>query len=137
MEFSIEVLVFLGLGIGFIYGGFRIRSNYNKILLNGVKTRASVVEIIQEKHKGEDGRYTTYYYPVINFTDTSGLEVTQKLTSNVRPKHTSKTLDIVYLKEAGAYKIVINSVFWQVHFPRIFMAVGVLLFVIGLVISLN
>ena len=86
MENLNGAIVFLIVGGGFLYAGFYIRNSNRRIQTSGIKTRAKIIDFIEERSKDADGESHIYHFPVVRFTDKNGIETTQKLNSSENPK---------------------------------------------------
>lgn len=137
MENLIGNIVFLIVGGGFLYAGFYIRNSNLRIQANGIKTRAKIVDFVEEESKDADGYSNTYHYPIVRFTDKDGIETTQKLNSSSNPKKINQPIEIIYLKKDNKYEIMINSEFWKTYFLMIFIIGGFLFSGIGIVWLIN
>ena len=130
-------IVFLIVGGGFLYAGFYIRNSNRRIQANGIKTRAKIVDFVEEESEDTDGYSNTYHYPIVRFIDKNGIETTQKLNSSSNPKKINQPIEIIYLKKDSEYEIMINSEFWKTYFPMIFIIGGFLFFGIGILWLIN
>ena len=130
-------IVFLIVGGGFLYAGFYIRNSNRRIQANGIKTRAKIVDFVEEESEDTDGYSNTYHYPIVRFIDKNGIETTQKLNSSSNPKKINQHIEIIYLKKDSEYEIMINSEFWKTYFPMIFIIGGFLFFGIGILWLIN
>ena len=130
-------LIFLIVGCGFLYVGFYVRNSNRRIQTSGIKTRAKIIDFIEERSKDADGDSHIYHFPIVRFTDKNGTETTQKLDSSANPKRINQTIDIIYLKKDNEYEIIINSEFWKTYFPMIFIVSGFLSSGIGIVWLIN
>ncbi|WMI64796.1 DUF3592 domain-containing protein [Aestuariibaculum sp. YM273] len=137
MENLIGAIVFLIVGGGFLYAGFYVRNSNRRIQTSGIKTRAKIIDFIEERSKDADGDSQIYHFPVVRFTDKNGIETTQKLDSSANPKRINQPIDIIYLKKDNEYEIIINSEFWKTYFPMIFIVSGFLFSGIGIVWLIN
>ncbi|RKN82524.1 DUF3592 domain-containing protein [Ulvibacterium marinum] len=137
MENLIGNIVFLIVGSGFLYAGFYIRNSNRRIEANGIKTKAKIIDFVEEESEDADGYSNTYHYPIVRFTDKNGIETTQKLNSSANPKKINQPIEIIYLKKDNEYEIMINSEFWKTYFPMIFIIGGFLFSGIGIVWLIN
>ena len=137
MENLIGGIVFSIIGGSFLYAGFYIRSSNRRIQRDGVKTKAKIIDFVEERSTDADGDSHIYHYPIVRFIDKNGIEATQKLNSSANPKQLNQSIEIIYLKKDSEYEIMINSVFWKTYFPLIFILGGLLSSVIGIVWLLN
>ncbi|WP_421813563.1 hypothetical protein [Flagellimonas sp.] len=137
MENLIGALVFLIVGGVFLFAGFYFRKSSYRIQTKGVKTKAKIVDCVEEKIKDADGYSNTYHFPIIKFTDRNGIETSQKLDSTGNPKKINEVIDIIYLKNGNEYEIIINSVFWKSYFHLIFIVGGFLFSGIGTIWLIN
>ncbi|MFI1742967.1 hypothetical protein [Thalassobellus sediminis] len=137
MENLIGNIVFLIVGGGFLYAGFYIRNSNRRIQTNGIKTKAKIIDFVEEESEDADGYSTTYHFPIVRFTDKNGIETTQKLNSSANPKKINQPIEIIYLKKDKEYEIMINSDFWKTYFPMIFIIGGFLFSGIGIIWLIN
>lgn len=137
MENFIGAIVFLIVGGAFLYAGFYVWNSNRRIQTCGIKTKAKIIDFIEERSKDADGDSYTYHFPVVRFTDKNGIETTQKLDSSANPKQINEPIDIIYLKKDNEYEIMINSEFWKTYFPMIFIVGGFLFSGIGIVWLIN
>ena len=137
MENLIGAIVFLIVGGGFLYAGFYVRNSNRRIQTSGIKTKAKIIDFIEERSKDADADSHIYHFPVVRFTDKNGIETTQKLDSSANPKRINEPIDIIYLKKNNEYEIMINSEFWKTYFPMIFIVGGFLLSGNGIVWLIN
>lgn len=137
MENLIGAFVFLIVGVGFLYAGYYVRNSNRRIQANGIKTKAKIIDFIEERSKDADGDSHLYHFPIVSFTDRNGIETTQKLDSSENPKRINELIDIIYLKKDNEYEIMINSDFWKTYFPLIFIIGGFLFSGIGIVWLIN
>lgn len=137
MENLIGAIVFLIVGGGFLYAGFYVRNSNRRIQTSGIKTKAKIIDFIEERSKDADGDSHIYHFPVVRFTDKNGIETTQKLDSSANPKRINEPIDIIYLKKDKEYEIMINNEFWKTYFPMIFIVGGFLFSGIGIVWLIN
>jgi len=133
----IGAFVFLIVGGGFLYAGYYIRNSNRRIQTNGTKTKAKIIDFIEEQSKDTDGDSHIYHFPIVRFMDKDGIETTQKLDSSANPKRTNEPIDIIYLKKDNEYEIMMNSNFWETYFPMIFIIGGFLFFGIGIIWLIN
>ena len=126
-------LVFIVVGGGFLYGGLYFRNTNKRIKAHGVKTRAKIVDFIEERMKDADGDSHLYHFPVVNFTDRDGIETNQKLDSSDKPKRLNELIDIIYLKTDNEYEIIKDNDWWEKNLPMILIIGGFLFSGIGLV----
>lgn len=129
----IGAFIFLIVGGGFFYAGYYIRKLNRRIEKNGIKTKAKIIDFTEERMKDADGNSYLYHFPIISFTNQSGIAITQKLDSSENPKKVNEFIDIIYLKKDNNYEIMINSDFWKRYFSMIFIIGGILFFGIGLI----
>ncbi|WP_349352926.1 DUF3592 domain-containing protein [Flagellimonas sp. MMG031] len=132
MENLIGAFVFLTVGGGFLYAGFYLRNSNRRIQTSGIKTKAKIIDFVEERNKDADGFSKVYHFPIVRFTDKNGIETTQKLDSSTNPKRINQPIEIIYLKKDNEYEIMINSDFWKTYFPVIFIFGGFLFFGIGI-----
>jgi hypothetical protein len=130
---KISVFVFLGLGIAFSWVGLHIWFSNRKIRENGIKTKAEIIDFTEEKIRDVDRESHKHYFPIVQFTDRNGLQVTQKMETSANPKRLKKPMDIIYCKKDNAYEIIENNNFWNFYFPVIFISAGILSLGIGIV----
>ena len=90
-------------------------------MLEGIKTKATIVDYVQEVSKDKK---ITYYLPVIEFKNKYGIKVTKKLDSGISSKHKSKDLEIIYIQKDDEYEILINDSIWRLYFPLGFSILG-------------
>lgn len=136
-EEFIGAFVFLIVGSGFLYAGYYTRNSNRRIQTNGIKTKAKIVDFVEEKSKDSDGHSHVYHFPIVRFTDKNGIETTQKLDSSANPKRINQPIEIIYLKKDSEYEIMINSDFWKTYFPMIFIVGGFLFSGIGIIWLIN
>lgn len=136
-EEFIGAFVFLTVGSGFLFVGFYMRNSNRRIQANGIKTKAKIIDFVEEHSKDSDGYSQSYHFPIVKFTDKNGIETTQKLDSSANPKRINQPIDIIYLKKENEYEIMINSEFWKTYFPMIFIIGGFLFSGIGIVWLIN
>ncbi|MFD2565005.1 DUF3592 domain-containing protein [Aquimarina rubra] len=137
MENLIGAFVFLTVGGSFLYAGYYIRSSNRRMQANGIKTKAKIIDFVEERSKDSDGYSQTYHFPVVRFTDRNGIQTSQKLNSSANPKRINEQIDIIYLKKNEEYEIMINSEFWKIYFPMIFIIGGYLFSGIGIIWLIN
>nr|WP_293304334.1 hypothetical protein [Allomuricauda sp.] len=128
---KIGAFVFLSIGIAFSWVGLHIWFSNRKIRENGIKTRAKIIDFAEEKIKDIDRESHKYHFPIVQFTDQNGLQVTQKIESSANPKRIKKPMDIIYWKKDNEYEIIENNNFWNFYFPLIFISAGILSLGIG------
>ncbi|MDT0622946.1 DUF3592 domain-containing protein [Croceitalea vernalis] len=133
MENLIGPIVFLIVGGVSLYAGFYVRNSNRRIQTNGIKTKAKIIDFVEERSQDADGDSHIYHYPIVRFTDKNGIETTQKLDSSENPKRINQPIEIIYLKKDEDYEIMINSDFWKTYFPMIFIIGGFLFSGIGIV----
>ena len=137
MDNLIGAIVFLIVGGGFLYAGIFIRNSNRRIQRNGIKTKAKIIDFVEERMKDADGDSFLYHFPIVSFTNQNGSVTTQKLDSSENPKKINQLIDIIYLKKNNEYEIMINNEFWKSLFPMIFIVGGILFLGIGIVWLLN
>lgn len=133
----IGAFVFLIVGGGFLFAGFYMRNSNRRIQASGIKTRAKIIDFVEQRSKDSDGYSHTYHFPIVRFTNRNGIETTQKLDSSANPKRINEQIDIIYLKKNNEYEIMINSDFWKTYFPLIFIIAGFLFSGIGMIWLIN
>lgn len=105
MESSTFVIIVLSvLGISFSIAGFFMLKNYRKIRDEGRKTKAKVIDILEEY--SNDGKT---YRLVVEFKTYNGKLITQELdfSSGFKPKKQPPyPYEIYYLEENGKIKIL-------------------------------
>jgi len=92
-----------------IYLGYKFNKDIDEILINGIKTKAQVINYIKDKHVSNKGHINVYYYPVIRFTDVNQLEVTQQLDISISRKFMNQFISIKYLKNDDSYDIILDE----------------------------
>ena len=137
MENLIGRIIFLIVGGGFLYAGFYVRNSNRRIQTSGIKTKAKIIDFVEERSRDTDGDSHIYHFPVVRFTDKNGIETTQKLDSSANPKRINEPIDIIYLKKDNEYEIMINNEFWKTYFPMIFIVGGFIFSGIGIVWLIN
>ncbi|WP_435138567.1 hypothetical protein [Formosa sp. A9] len=137
MENLIGNIVFLIVGGGFLYAGFYIRNTNRRILTNGIKTKAQIIDFKKERIKDADGESFEYHFPIISFTDRNGIEMTQKLDSSENPKRINELIDIIYLKRENEYEIVKDNDWWEKNLTMILLIGGFLFSGIGIILLIN
>lgn len=126
MESNLIVLVlFSVIGVVFAAIGAYIMYRSNKIANEGIRTRAKIIDYESEVDKDMDGYETTYYYPILEFTDKNGNIVKQKTDLASTSKIQTKSIEIFYLVEDGDYNIVMNTTLFRHILPWGFMTIGV------------
>lgn len=133
MENLIGAIVFLIIGGVFFFAGFYLRKSSYRIQTTGIKTKAKIVDFVEEKITDADGYSNTYHFPIVRFTDRIGIETSQKLDSSENPKRINELLDIIYLKNGDEYEVMINNKFCKSYFYLIFIIGGLLFNGIGIV----
>ena len=136
-EEYIGAVVFLIVGSGFLFAGYSVRNSNRRIQENGIKTKAKIIDFVEERTKDSDGYSQLHHFPIVRFTDRNGIETTQKLDSSENPKKINKLIDIMYLKKDNEYEIMINNDFWKKYFPWIFIIGGFLFLGIGIIWFIN
>jgi len=137
MENLIGNIVFLIVGGGFLYAGFYIRNTNRRILTNGIKTKAQIIDFKKERIKDADGESFEYHFPIVSFTDRNGIETTQKLDSSENPKRINELIDIIYLKKENEYEIIKDNDWWEKNLPMILLIGGFLFSAIGIIWLIN
>ncbi|WP_431124339.1 DUF3592 domain-containing protein [Flagellimonas flava] len=125
-------IVFIIIGISFVYAGLWLSIANRTIRNTGIKTKAKIVDYIEEKRVDADGDGHIYHFPVVNFTNQQGDEITQQLTLSEKPKRTNQWIEIVYLKKENEYHIIKNDDWWEINLPTIFLIFGGLFLAIGI-----
>ena len=108
-EEHLESTFFFTIGSLFIFLGFKFKREIHLISINGIKTKAQIINFIKDVHITKNGGRRIYYYPIIKFTDINQLEVTQKLDYNISRKHINQFVKITYLKTGANYDILLNK----------------------------
>jgi hypothetical protein len=137
MENLIGNIVFLIVGGGFLYAGFYIRNTNRRILTNGIKTKAQIIDFKKERIKDADGESFEYHFPIVSFTDRNVIETTQKLDSSENPKRINELIDIIYLKKENEYEIIKDNDWWEKNLPMILLIGGFLFSGIGIIWLIN
>jgi len=137
MENLIGNIIFLIVGAGFLYAGLFLRNTNRKILANGTKTKAQIIDFKKERIKDADGESFEYYFPIIRFTDQNGTERTQKLDSSEKPKRINELIDIIYQKKENEYEIIKGNDWWEKHLPIILLIGGFVFSGIGIIWLIN
>ncbi len=132
-EEFIGAFVFLIVGSGFLFTGLYVRNSNRRIQTNGIKTRAKIIDFVEEHSKDSDGYSQSYHFPIVSFTDQDGVHTTQKLDSSANPERINELIDIIYLKKENEYEILINNNWWKNYFPLILIIGGLLFSGIGIV----
>jgi len=136
-EEYIGAVVFLIVGSGFLFAGYSVRNSNHRIQTSGIKTKAKIIDFVEERSKDSDGYSQVYHFPIVRFKDKNGIETTQKLDSSANPKRINELIDIMYLKKDNEYEIMINSDFWKKYFPLILIIGGFLFSGIGIIWLIN
>ena len=137
MENLIGNIVFFIVGGGFLYAGFYIRNTNRRILTNGIKTKAQIIDFKKERIKDADGESFEYHFPIVSFTDRNGIETIQKLDSSENPKRINELIDIIYLKKDNEYEIIKDNEWWEKNLPMILLIGGFLFSGIGIIWLIN
>ena len=129
--------IFLIVGTVFLYAGFFVYNSHHRILIKGIKTKAKIIDFFEKRLSDGDDGYRLYHFPIVSFTDKNGIEATQQLDCSENPKKLNQIIDIVYLKKGNEYKIVIDNKRWITYFPSIFISMGFLFLIIGIIWTVN
>lgn len=136
MEDLIAPIFLIVFGGIFASVGYYIFNSNRKIEQNGIKTRAKIIDFVENRSRDSDGHVDVSHYPVVTFQD-KGIDVTQQLNTSGNPKTINQIIEIFYLREGDDYKIVINSNFWKTIFPMIFFIIGIIVLSIGVILLKN
>jgi len=124
----------------FLYVGIRIRNHHRRLAAEGTHTQALVISSVEETdfHSHDDHMHKTRLnYPIVTFTNEEGVEVKKKLNSTIRSSQIGQYIDIAYIKHQfdgeTEYEIIINTEFWRTQFPLIFIVIGAIMALAGLV----
>ena len=90
----------------------------------GIKTSAKVVDLIDYNNNNSIDS-VSHYFPVVQFTDQSGNEITKKLNRSDPTVDIGDTIQIVYLKKGKDYYVLIDS---KLHRSCLPMALIIFLF---------
>jgi hypothetical protein len=129
--------VFLTVGGGFLFAGLYSRNRNNRILTNGVKTKAKIVDFVEQRIEDVDGGYRLCHFPIVNFIDRNGIETNQKLDFSDNPKRINKLIDIIYLKKDNEYEIIKDNDWWEENLPIICIIGGFIFSGIGILWLIN
>ncbi|WP_368668183.1 hypothetical protein [Flagellimonas sp. S3867] len=121
----------------FLFVGIYLRNFSHRIQTKGIKTKAKIVDFVEEKIKDSDGNSNIYHFPIVRFTDRNGIETSQKLDSSEKPQKINESIDIIYLKNGNEYEVMVNSKFWKSYFHLIFILGGLLFSGIGIIWLIN
>lgn len=133
MENLIGAIVFLIVGGTLLYAGFHIRNTNRRIKTCGIKTKAKIIDFVEERIKTGDGESYLYHFPLVCFTDRNGIATTQKLDSSDKPKRINELIDIIYIKKGNEYEIIKDNDWWENNLPTILIIAGFLFFGIGII----
>lgn len=129
--------IFLIVGAVFLYAGFFVYNSHQRIITKGIKTKAKIIDFLEKKLSDGDDGYRLYHFPIVSFTDKNGIEATQQLDCSENPKKVNQIIDIVYLKKGNEYEIVIDNKWWITYFPLLFISMGFLSLIIGIIWTVN
>lgn len=129
--------IFLLVGGFILFAGFYLRKTNNRIKTNGIKTKAKIIDFVEERIKNGDGESYLYHFPIVSFTDRNGIETTQKLDSSDKPKRINKMIDIIYVKKENEYEIIKDNDWWEKNLPMILLIGGFLFSGIGIIWLIN
>ena len=137
MENLIGGIIFFVVGSGFLYAGFYIRKTNRRIRANGIRTKAKIIDFIEDRNKDAVGDSHVYHFPIVSFTDRNGIKTTQKLDSSDNPKRINELIDIIYLKKENEYEIIKDNDWWEKNLPLILLTGGFLFSGIGIIWLIN
>lgn len=122
-----ELLIIIGSGI-FILVGAKLWQRGNHLIHNGKKAKAVIFKN-NFKRSGSDGGM---YYPVVRFTTESNEWITQELNIGYSPAKPEGTkLEVIYDPDDPT-NVDINGTFQLEVLPRLFVAIGLVGFILSL-----
>lgn len=122
------ILLCLLLGIALLLVGISLLSKSKRIINNGISVEAQVINV-KVNRIGKN----TYYTPEIRFTTLKGETANAKLdkTSKSPAYSSGDKVGIIYSKD-DPNEILVDSFFNKYGFPTIFIVVGAISLLIGL-----
>jgi len=125
------VLLIILFGLALFLAGFYLSNKYKEIKVNGIKTEGEIVSYEEETGMDTDGDYTTYYYPVIEFTN-NGKIVNQKYTTgtSLKPKKILPTkVELYYFldKAKGEYDLFLPNNLISKYAPVSLIIIGLII----------
>lgn len=99
--------IFVLIGIGIILLGIYLYFRTKRILEEGIKTQAKIVDYVVEEKEHERGPGKDYtYWPILEFTNDKGELIRQKHNRSYSSKIHSEEVAIAYIKNKIRYEIV-------------------------------
>lgn len=132
----IYILFTLIFGGMFLYVGISTRNAQRRVREQGIRTQALIIDFTVKTgmQTANSHRMTYYHYPIVRFTDEDGIETTQQLNYTTQPNQLNEYIDIMYIKHAeNDYEMIIDSKLWKNFVPQLFIGIGVVALLIGVV----
>lgn len=99
--------IFILIGIGIIMLGIYLYFRTKRIIEDGIKTRAKIVDYFVEEKEHERGPGKDFtYWPILEFTNKKGELVKQKHNRGYSNKIQSEEIPIAYIETKIGYEIV-------------------------------
>lgn len=126
----VTFIVLLIVGILFTFIGNLILSGTTELVKNGIKTEATVVDLISHKSKSS---YT--YNPEVEYKTETGEVIRAESNSGSNPPAYAKGDKVnIYYSKSNPQNMIIDSVFDIYVFPLIFITIGIIAIIIDIVI---
>lgn len=123
-DIPIFLILFSAIGAATAAIGVYFIIKNNRVVKNGIQTRAKIVDYEVKIDNDTDGYRTTYYYPIIEFIDRKGNKVKQKVDTGSTSKIKAQTIEIFYILEGKEYNIVLNTFVFRYLLPWGFLVIG-------------
>ena len=125
---DIELIIAIGGGILIVVGA-KLWQKGDYLLANGKKTEAVIFKNVFRRSGSSGGMY----YPVVRFTTDKNEWITEELNIGFSPAKPEGTkLEVIYCPEDPS-NVAINGTFQLEILPRIFVAIGLLGLILGLI----
>ncbi|MBU7582497.1 MAG: DUF3592 domain-containing protein [Nostoc sp. TH1S01] len=124
--------IFAGIGSIFVITGIIIGVNTRSFFGKSISTQGTVIDVVKHKSRDSNGRSSTNYYPVIEFTANSGKLVEFEANSGSNPPTYTQgqKVEILYNPQEPESAMINSSAdLWVL--PAIFTGLGSIFVVIG------
>ncbi|WP_395063749.1 hypothetical protein [Flavobacterium sp.] len=126
-------VIYLTLGFIFLIIGLFQNQKTDSIRKNGIATKGEIISYSPEKSYSTD-RTTTYYYPVIKFTDSKGVarQIKHSIGTSLKPyRNLPYSLKIYYIENDGKIDIITDSKLDDI-IPMGFIIIGICIVITNL-----
>ena len=121
-------------GLLFAGVGLYIRQLNTKLIREGVKVRGKVIGFVDENEQPAVNLSDTGMFPVIQYENDQGQTTTLNLNPSGTGKSLGETIEVYVMDSDDSYNAMANNEFMLYYFHWIFILLGIVIVIIGIVL---